>query len=135
MEQRHQKIENLWNSREELTGKNLTDLSIEPGTFHTGVKYPTTELPSSSGISVQQRVQRFNMLSMSAPCEIFRLLRHVAACCSMPPQKNPHKQLPESGAAACCGILRHAVACCYRWCLLIGDHLIPLSVPTRDRLS
>ena len=39
MEQRHQKNENLWNSREELTGKNLTDLVIEQGNFGTEVKY------------------------------------------------------------------------------------------------
>ena len=35
MEQRHQKNENPWNSREELTGKNLTQLGTEPGKFGT----------------------------------------------------------------------------------------------------
>ena len=38
MEQRHQKKnENLWNSREELTCKNLAVMGIEQGVFQTGV--------------------------------------------------------------------------------------------------
>ena len=39
MEQRHKKkTENLWNSREELTGKILMVLGVEPETFRTGIK-------------------------------------------------------------------------------------------------
>ena len=42
MEQKQQKkknSENLWHSREELTGKNLRAPRIEPRTFQTKVKY------------------------------------------------------------------------------------------------
>ena len=62
MSKQHQKSEGLCNNREELTGKKLPFQGMESRILQTGTWYIDTELPSSSETSVQQRVQRFDML-------------------------------------------------------------------------
>ena len=60
MSKQHQKSEDQ--NREELTGNKVPLPGMEPRTVQAETQQFTTELPSSSELSVQQRVQSFDLV-------------------------------------------------------------------------